>query len=332
VALLMRLSGDRTVRVGALLSTVASLVALLLCVGLAVRMFGVWPGLVALLFLAASPLDLAMARRAWVDPLLGALTVGMICASARLLGRPERLVALVVFLVLGAWGLLVKESGAIALSAGCVGLAFHAWQTRRSLALAARPLLGGLTALALAAALLVWLSGGIQPLVQVYRPMPGSPVSEYLARYDSGGPGYYVVGLLLLQPVPFVLGVLGALMVILRVRLGAAFPAGEEAQRLVTALAWFLALFLVTLMTQHPKNMRLLAPVLVPLYLLAATLVCALLSELRRRLRPSLGWGVTAAAGGALGLAAFLDVDRFVHYFIVSGVPDLATPWLLQVP
>jgi hypothetical protein len=77
--------------------------------------------------------------------------------------------------------------------------------------------------------------------------------------------------------------------------------------------------------------MRLLSPILVPLYLLAAVVVCAVLAEARRRLPRALGWGATVLAGGGLAVAAFLDLDRFVHYFVVSGVPDLATPWLLQV-
>jgi 4-amino-4-deoxy-L-arabinose transferase-like glycosyltransferase len=331
-AAVMRATGEQTVRAPAALSTAASLLALLLCLGLAARAFGVWPALVALLFLAASPIDLTMARRAWVDPLLGALTLGMVVAYGRLLGRPERVLALAGFLLLGAWGLLVKESGAVALGCGCLGFAIQGWQVTRRVSVPVRAIVGGLLAVVAAIALLAWLCGGLGPLLQVFRPIPGAPASEYLLEYDSGGPGYYVVGLMILQPVPFVLGVLGAILVALRVQVVAELPAREEDRRLLQALAWFVVIFLAVAMWQNPKNMRQLSPMLVPLYLLAAVVVCAVLAALRRRLPAALGWGLTALAGGALAGAAFFDLDRFIHYFVISGVPDLATPFLLQVP
>jgi len=357
-ALLMRLTGERTVKTASLVSTAASLLALALCLGLAARRLGAWPALVALLFLAASPLDLTMARKAWVDALLGVVTLGMVVAYGRLVAsgpdrlcpagpsaggdgnphgvpmstaRPERLGALLAFLLLGAWGLLVKESGVIALGCGCLGLALHSYRATGRVAPTLRPLLGGLLAVLAVAALLAWLCGGVDALVRVYRPLPGAPASVYLAGYDSGGPGYYVAGMLILQPVPLVLGVLGALLVALRVGLVVDFPGSDDGRSLLPALAWLVLVYGAVVMTQDPKNLRQLSPILVPLYLLAAVLVAAVLAEVRRRLPTTLGWGVTAAAGGGLAVAAFLDLDRFIGYFVIGGVPDLATPWLLQV-
>ncbi len=92
------------------LSTLASVLLLALAAAFGVRVLGLRAGTLALVFVAASPLDLAMARRAWQDELVALVALGL---AALWTFAPERPLARRALFLLAAVALTLKESLAI---------------------------------------------------------------------------------------------------------------------------------------------------------------------------------------------------------------------------
>ena len=87
IGLAMRVSGDHTPRAGAAVSTLCSLALVALVGVVGFEFLSPWIAIVAMLFLAVSPLDLALARRAWQDDVMALLTFLMLWAVLRHLTR-----------------------------------------------------------------------------------------------------------------------------------------------------------------------------------------------------------------------------------------------------
>jgi hypothetical protein len=331
VGLAMRLGGFANVAVTALFSTVASLLALLVLARLATATWGPWGGVVCVGFAAAAPIDLAIAQRAWGDGILALVALLMLLAYRRFLGRPARLGWLAVVLVLGGYGVLVKESGLVVLGLATLGLGWYGFRLTGTW----RPVLVAVGGAALVGAavlaLLVFLCGGYAAVVGVFRTPPGLdvPPSPYYHVFDSGGLGYYPRGLWALQPVSSVLGALAAVLVLARARflLG---PLDRPTQAFLTSVAWFVLLYGAVAFWVTNKNLRILSPIYGPLALLAAVLVLGALDVIRRRARRPVFFAAIAACAVLLCLGWFFDLERFVTFFVRQGIRDLATPFFLD--
>src|SRR5215831_7693930 len=79
----MRLTGFATEETGELLSTLASVGAMAVVGAIAFAELDPWIGVLAMFFLAASPLDLALARRAWQEEVVSLLAVAMLWSFLR---------------------------------------------------------------------------------------------------------------------------------------------------------------------------------------------------------------------------------------------------------
>jgi drug/metabolite transporter (DMT)-like permease len=145
-----------------------------------------------------------------------------------------------------------------------------------------------------------------------------------------GGVGYYLTGLRILQPVPFLLGAMGAVLAVLRVPFA---PPGAEASRsrgALAALGGIVLGFGAVAFSYYSKNLRFLSPIYAPVCLLAAALVVSALASLRARAPRPVAWVGVAVVVLALAASAVLDVRRFDHYFNELQMQDLATPWFTQ--
>lgn len=330
VALAMRASGDTTVRAGELLSTASGLAAIAITGALAWEMLGAWPACAAVAFLATSPLDLALARRAWQDDVVMLLAALLLAAFVRAATGGGRRWTL-AFLVLAAFGMIVKESLAIPAGFGTLGLAALAWERTRRPRDAVLVLAAGAAALLASVAVVVAASGGWAEL-RTTLALSGEALApdQYLREYQTGGVlDYYVRGLLKLQPFPWLLGGAFAALALLRPRsLAGAFPAARSRRALV-ATAAHLVLFCAVAFSYASKNMRFLSPVYPAVALLAAAALRAAHAWAAGRGRRA---GVFAA--GALAtvvlLSAGRDVRCFRHYFVEDEIQDLATPWFTQ--
>ena len=324
VGLAMRVSGDTTVRAPEALSTITSLTAVALTGVIALEFLEPWTAVPAMLFFAVSPLDLALARRAWQDDVMALVTLLAVWAFLRHLRSGGR-GALAAFFAIAGYGMLVKESGVIAFALGTLGLAWIAWLRSRRLR---EPLLvlalGAVTALC-AFAVVVGVTGGWAELRRLYAlSREALAPDDYLRRYQMGGPGYYVTGLRILQPVPFLFGAAAALLAILRVP----FLRGSERSRGALAALGALVLgFGAVAFGYYSKNMRFLSPIYAPTFLLAAALIAAIAGWVRARAPRALARTVIAVIAIAVAASAALDVRRFDHWFNELEMQDLATPW-----
>ncbi len=331
IGLAMRVSGDHTPRAGAAVSTLCSLALVALVGVVGFECLSPWIAIVAMLFLAVSPLDLALARRAWQDDVMALLTFLMLWAVLRHLTRGGARPAL-AFFALSTFALLVKESAVIPFGLGTLALAIEAWRCSRHWRAPALVLGMGALATLLALAAVIAVAGGwteLRHTLEIGR--EALAPDDYMRQYQSGGPGYYLVGMRILQPLPFLLGGLGMLLALVRpawLASGASRPRAAEVLRVLGALV---AVFAGVSFAYFSKNLRFLSPIYAPVALLAAALLMAGLARVRARGPRRLAWAATALVVLALGASAVRDVACFDHYFNRWGVQDLATPWFTQV-
>jgi len=327
VATMLILSDDSP-RAAAVLSATASVAILVATWMIGAAFFPPWVAAIALLFAIVSPMDLAMARRAWGDEPFAFLTLaaaGTFMLHAR---APHRHGWAIACLALAGYAILCKESGLLVLALATVGLTIVAWRTS-GIRAALLALGAGAFTLIVACGVLALAVGGWGPLVAAFQRLSDtSNVNAYMREYQSGGPDYYVRGLALLQPLPMALGILAAAWIALRTlsrRGGANGGSGIGA----TTLAWLTLAFVVVALVYPQKNLRFLSPVYAPLDLLAASLVWTALSWVRSR-RPAMARGAAMALALILLGSALADHRRFERDFIERQIPDLATPWFTR--
>jgi hypothetical protein len=237
----------------------------------------------------------------------------------------------VAFFVISAYALLVKESAAIPFGLGALGLAAAAWRDGRDPRRALGPLALAALAAAVAGGVVLILGGGWSATRHVYElAREYTAPDDYMREYQSGGMGYYVTGLKILQPLPWLLGYAGAALALARPRLLARPWAHPGAARALFALGVYVGGFSAVSFAYFSKNMRFLSPIYAPVALLAAALIAAALSGLRARLpRPAYVLAVALATLTLMGFAV-RDALRFDHYFNEIQIQDLATPWFTK--
>jgi hypothetical protein len=326
----MRVSGHTGVRVAEAVSLVSSAGVVAVAGLIALSFLEPWAAVVAMLFLAVSPLDLALARRAWQDDVLAFTTALMLWAFLAHALRGGRAAA-VAFLALGAFSLTVKESAVIAFGLGVLGLAIRAWRRHRRWREPAFALAAGAAAGLAALGFVVAISGGPRELAHLLAlAREANAPDEYMRQYQSGGPGYYLTGLRLLQPVPFALGAAATLLALVHPAWLAPCPGRGHERAALRVLAVLVSGFSLVAFAYASKNMRFLSPLFAPVALLGASLVVAGLGRARARLPRAAGLAIALVVAGALGASAVRDYRRFDHYFNEMEIQDLATPWFLQ--
>jgi 4-amino-4-deoxy-L-arabinose transferase-like glycosyltransferase len=325
---LAAVTGDASATNLARVSIAASILALILTAALAWTRFGPWAATMAVAFLACSPLDLAISRRAWQDAVLAVFTLATVFAYAGAIARPKRAAWWVAFFSIAGYTVLIKESAVMFLALGAVGLAYVRWRDRRRLGEAWPPLAIAVGTLIVTLAVQAMACGGVAPLIEIYsRVFRSGAVNLYMRQNQMGGPELYGRGLAILQPVPFAFGAVAALLVAVRARFVLA-PWSRTGRDLLTSLAWLMIVFGGAALVYSQKNMRFLSPIYAPTFLLAGSLVWAVLVSLRDR-APAMAW--RAAVGlVALGLvfSGYGEVRRFEHYFVDRGITDLVAPLL----
>jgi hypothetical protein len=331
VALAQVVSGRRDPVAGELLSCVTSVATVALTGVLAWNLLSPWCAALAMLFLAVSPLDLALARRAWQDDVVALATLAIVALLLKALARPGERRWRIAFFAVSGVTLLIKESVALPFGFGGCVLAWDSWARSRDLRRAVAPLAWGAAVTALVVGVVITLCGGLAPARALLAMTPDAWAPDaYLREYQTGGVGYYVTGLRILQPVPWLLGCVAAVLAVVGsppLRGPWRSAAGGHALRV---LGGYVVFFLTISCVYGSKNMRFLSPIYSPVAVLAAALVMSVLGWLRARV-PLAAWrGAVAAVAGLLLLAAWSDARRFDHYFNEIQIQDLATPWFTK--
>jgi 4-amino-4-deoxy-L-arabinose transferase-like glycosyltransferase len=211
VATMLILSDDSP-RAAAVLSATSSVAILIVVWLLGATFFHPWVAAMAL-FAVVSPMEPAMARRAWGDEPFAFLTLAVTWTFLLHARAPRRSGWAIACLALAGYSILTKESGMLVLALATPGLTVVAW--RAAGPRGALVMLGaGALTLGIACGALALAVGGWEPLTAaLHRLSDTSIVNRYMREYQSGGPEYYVRGLGLLQPVPVALGLLSALLI-----------------------------------------------------------------------------------------------------------------------
>jgi hypothetical protein len=218
----------------------------------------------------------------------------------------------------------------IVVGVGGLVLVWDAWRRTQRAGPPLGVVLAGVVTLAIVVGTLLLLCGGLENARELIRLTPARwAPDDYVRHYQTGGPGYYLVGLAILHPLPWLLGVLGALLALVGFPRTAATTDGHAsvAPRVVALL---IVVFLGVSCAYASKNMRFLSP-LYPLIAVAAAAVVMRVASVgvSRLSREHRGWG-WAAVVALLLLMATGDALRFRHYFVERWIQDLATPWFTQ--
>ncbi len=345
----MRVVGDLSPVTGSRLSQLASVIALILTGWLAVHFLPAGAAPIALLFYAVAPMDLAIARRAWQDDVVGLGALAMLAALLAHAERPRQATR-VLFFVLGFASLLLKETGLLFLALGGAAMIWLDWRSRGPRGAWVSALGVAVTALA-AGGLLAILCGGVGPLVRLLEVTArGRSTSDYVLRYQTGSPLYYVTGLAILDPLPWALAALTALAALAwpllrlspaaRARIAGAKEHARGAQPasvlspvspLLILAASFVA-YAVVFAIYPLRSLRFLTPLFAPVALLAALGARAAFTALSARLPRNAARAAITVVILALLLYAFADLRHFYDLFVRRGIPDLATPWFTQKP
>ena len=327
IAAVMKVTGASAEHCGVWISFAFSLVTVLLTGLLGWRVFPKWIGLIAMAFVSVSPLDLTLARRLWQDSTVAAFTTLLFCfCFAAVRARHPRLWQ-VLFWVVGAWFLLVKESALIIYSLLALWLLFDAWkkgQSWRGLAGAAG--VSGLV-IVVSSAALIWISGGPREFFQVYPHMLQSlRGNEYVFLYQVGPWYSYPLGLWVLSPVTTLLCGIGIGYALLRAdSLGRVLDLDNDQLEAAFAMALFICAILVAAtLPEGYKCLRYVSAIEAPSALLAAMLFGYFLRRFQLRTRLDLKY-----LWPCLGLAVVLlvcigDYKRFHRYIIANELDDLA--------
>jgi 4-amino-4-deoxy-L-arabinose transferase-like glycosyltransferase len=328
-ATVMRITGSITLENLILASTLAAVLSLALVCGIGLSTLGPWVAAIATLFLATSPLALAVARRGWGDGIIGLMALAMVWAVIQSARRPAARRWPLLFFAFAWYGILVKETGLVLLALGTLALAILAWRRSRGVMAPAVMLGGGVVALLISVAVLAATCGGLAPLrATLARTAAAAATNDFMRTYQTGSPLYYAIGLAVSDPVPFALGYLGAILVALGVPFVRRSWSEDHRWAALTMLAWFVILVTLLACSWPQKNLRFLSVIYGAVDLLAAAFVWCALAALRSRLSPKLFRITAGLTAGLLVFSAWRSLLRFDELFVRRDILDLVTPWL----
>jgi len=330
----MKAAGATDEMPGSYISFVSSIAALMLLVVIGLRFFNAWITAYALLFLAVSPLDLAIARRAWQDSLLGLLGLLLIYCCCEITRNTKNIAWYIVLVLTGSYCVLIKENGAL-MFAMCLAWVFLVLFFRDKAFLKGATLLFA-TAVAVAASVycLVRLAGGLQPVIDAFKHTNEiKPLNRYINEYQNS-PWYGVLqGFWLTSPVNAVLCAAGMAGFFFAPKSpgGAPFLSDAKARQAVMGIMLYtLAYLLVMILTPYCQNMRIVSLLYAPFYLVAGLGLWYIVSAAGKALG---GYGLRAVAAVVIVAALWIavsDYRNFERMFVMTGARDLSAKMVVE--
>ena len=334
LAAAMRFTHNNDERVGASLSTAASIGSLFVLTLIGIRFFPAWARLFALLFLTVSPADLELARRTWTDALVGFFGLLLIYVACEITHDPQRRIWHWLFALLGSAGIIVKEFGPVLFGLCSLWVLWVMLVQRRAFRRGLALMAGSLVAAGVSVAWLANSIGGLSVLAQTvinWRVAHGA--NTYAIEYQSG-PGYLLLrAFQVISPVAALFCVIGlAVMVLSRRRLSFLhLPACVADWEVIGWLALFaLGYLALAMVLPHWLNLRYVSVLFGPFYLLAgvgfwyaASLCWNRLGMFQRRV-----FAATIILG--VGIGASSDYRRFDRMFVRNGLGDLSVKLVLD--
>jgi hypothetical protein len=330
----MRLTEKHDESVGAVLSCAASIGSLFMLTLIGTRFFPPWATLFALLFLVVSPAELELARRTWIDALVGFLGISLVYVSGEITRDSQRRIWHLLFVLLGCLGILVKEFGPVVFGF-CTGwvlwvMLIQRREFRSGLTLMAGVLVG--TGVSVA-----WIAnsiGGFSVLAQTVSNWLGAHVTNDYAIEFQSGPGYLLLrGFQVISPVAALFCAIGLAVILMsRRRLGLLRLRAEDGNW--EAIGWmslfFLSYLALAMILPHWLNLRYVSLLFGPFYLLAGVGFWYAASVCWSRLGIFQRNVFAAVVILGVGIGAYSDYRRFDRIFVRNGVGDLSIKLVLD--
>ena len=327
VAAVMKLSGSSAERAAVSISSVFSIGGFFVAALFGLRFFERWAVLTGLALLSVSPIELAIARRAWQDSVWGCvgLLLFYFCLEASISKRPK--IWRICFWAVGAYYLTIKGSALVVYGLCTFWLVGSAWLKEGSLRKCFYLVIVSALVGAASFAALAWCSGGSFSVMEtIQHSMLARRWNQYGHQFQSGPWYWFFLGFVTLSPITLLLCVAGIAMMILPKGAGVVGPNPGMRQR---HAAWAIIYLIFTLLIAATvpadlKNLRFVTVLVGPCCLLSGLAVVYLLAFARMKLPV---WGYHFAAYAvALGLAltCLTDYRRFERIFVRNGLNDLA--------
>lgn len=324
----MSLSDRADEGAGADLSAACSVGSLLLLAWVGLRFFPAWATVFAVLFYAVSPPELVMARRAWQDCLIEFLGLALVAVAAEIMRDSRRRIWYLVFVLIGSFGVVVKESWALIYALWALGVLGVVLVARRDwkngLLLAA----AGLAGLAASVAWLASQVGGFSDLYQIVSQIPNANAANPYAKEFQTGPGYLLLrAFRILAPIPALLCLPGLVVGLFPRTVPERLRTSPNGARggIVRWMALFVPVFLAfPFVLPHWLNLRYVSVLFPAVYLLAGLGFWFCASACWGWLRGSTRGLLAVLVLALLVLGAFADYERFQRIFVRNNIPDLS--------
>lgn len=323
----MKLAGSNDTKILGYLSCIASILALFLLTLTGIKFFNRWVTLAALGLSSVSPMELAIARRAWQDSVLALFGLLLVYISCHITYKPRSKLLFIAFFILGSFCLLIKESGIIIYGVCLIWVLYITLIKERNLRKSLAVLFFSLLGIGVSVFIMAAVCAGIGNVIDAVKHNIGSLAGNSYALVYNSGPWFKIIqGFFLLTPPAAILCFIGIIGIIFSDKKKAA--AANMERRVILGIVFFVISFTVIAMgPQNLRNLRYYSSIYMLFYLLAGLGSYYVAAFFKNILRPRL-----VLIGVIIGISviAFLDYRRFQYLFIAKETPDLAVKLLME--
>ncbi|MFH0731693.1 MAG: glycosyltransferase family 39 protein [Candidatus Omnitrophota bacterium] len=293
-----------------------SVLSLALLAFMALRFLNRWAALCSIVFMAVSPVELAIARRVWQDGVVGFFSLALVYFCCEISLNHKRKIWYALFFIFGIYSMLIKDRSSITIFGLLViWILVVAWFNQKSLK--AVFLLAALSMASVVMSILIigLATGDARDFFKILIHMSGAVQNNtYAVTYQNGPWYYFITGFWLLSPVCTVFGLIGIITAFLQ----------RQNEKLYFGLVFFIVAFVIILTAPaHFKNLRYISCVYGPFYLLGGLGAWHMASFLKLKFSRTYFYIAVAIIALAIVAGAARDYIHFYDLFINRQVPDL---------
>lgn len=325
-ATVMKVTGLRDSRAGAIVSWAASVGSLLLTAWIGYRFIHPWVGLIGVSFMTACFGELGCARRAWGDATAGFLSLAVMLLVLEIRRSPGRRALYLLLFAVGAATILNKETAILAYGLCGIWLAVVMAVEKRSWPLFNRVAVSGIGSIA--AAIVVWIilaGSGPAAWASLHHVFGSGLGSDAWGQEYASGPWYqFIYFLWLVGPATLSMAVFG-LSTIIRSKSGLK-PSLEFTDRGCLPLLLLMTLSFIGAAAFGPnlQYLRIMAPANGSYCLLAGLGVWQIFVFVRQTMQARYCRAVAACVGVALMATIVSDYKRFDKVVIQTDMQDMS--------
>lgn len=310
---------------GAYISFVFSIISLLLLILLGLRFFNPWASLYALTFMAVSGMDLAIARRTWLDAMLGCMGLALIYFCCEITRDSKRIFWYILFILIGSYSLLVKETAPAIYGLCIIWVLWVLFIKEKAHLKGALFIIASGAGAGISALILIQAAGGIKPIYEVMQHVKlGLPTNTYAIEYQSGPWYNFLRGFWIISPLSAFLFILGAAGVVLHKGKLQKYVTLANIQAMYGIIFFIIAFMVFSIALPYCQNLRYVSVLFAPFYLTAGLGLWYLISLIRAKLSNFSLVLVSALCLSVIILAAINDYQSFQKIFVKTGIMDVS--------